>query len=252
MKLQYCSDLHLEFKENKKFIKDNPLKPKGDILLLAGDIVPFAIIDREKDFFDFCSDNFKHTYWIPGNHEYYSSDASFRSGRLNESIRSNITLLNNEVIELEGVKIIFTTLWSHISSKNQWYIQRRLSDFHVIKFDEGNFTPRHYNQMHEDSLDFLSTAMAKKFKGKTIVVSHHVPTFLNYPEQYKGDVVNEAFAIELFDKIERSKIDFWIYGHHHCNIPQFKIGETTLLTNQLGYVVNNEHGAFNPEAIINL
>lgn len=74
MKIKYCSDLHLGFPANKTYLKANPLKREGDILLLAGDIVPFADIEKQSDFFNFLSDSFDHTYWVPGNHGYYRSD----------------------------------------------------------------------------------------------------------------------------------------------------------------------------------
>ncbi|HRW21229.1 MAG TPA: metallophosphoesterase, partial [Bacteroidales bacterium] len=80
----------------------------------------------------------------------------------------------------------------------------------------------------------------------------HVPTFLNYPEIYKGDILNEGFGVELFDSIEKSKINYWIFGHHHSNPGEFLIGNTKLLTNQLGYVHHNEHEFFKCNAIINI
>ena len=94
--------------------------------------------------------------------------------------------------------------------------------------------------------------MAKRTDKQRIVVTHHVPTMMHYPEQYKNSNINSAFAVELFDTIESSNATHWIYGHHHCNTPAFKIGNTTMLTNQLGYVQQNEHQLFDPSAIIEI
>jgi predicted phosphohydrolase len=233
MKIQYCSDLHLEFPENKFFLENNRIRTVGDILILAGDILPLRFKNKTKysDFYNYLSDSFDSIYWIPGNHEYYHSDISKIQGELNEQIRSNFSIVNNVSVIHGDVRILFSTLWTKISSNNKWTIEQGL---------------------HYQSIRFLEEELNRDDQKKVIVATHHVPTFLNYPEKYKGDILNEAFAVELYDLIEKSKIDYWIFGHHHQNIPEFEIGNTKMLTNQLGYVKYEEHGGYENSKVIEI
>lgn len=250
MTLQYCSDLHLEFKENCNYIKTHCLQVKGDILILAGDVVPFALMSKHDDFFNYVSDHFACTYWLPGNHEYYHSDLSLRSGSFLESIRKNVFLINDITVEHESNKLIFSTLWSSINPANRQQIERGMNDFHVIRFDKRRFSAAEFNQLHEHSLHFIKEELDNPADGKTVVITHHVPTFENYPVQYKTSVLNQAFAVDLGPLISQSGPDYWIYGHIHNNTPDFTIGKTRLITNQLGYVHCNEHGLFQPDKFI--
>ena len=115
MLLQYVSDLHLEFPENKSYIRANPILPVGDILVIAGDLLPFILLEKHKDFFDYLANNFEQTYWIPGNHEYYLYDIGLKAPSFCEKIRSNVSLVNNWSLKTDVAKIIFSTLWTKIS-----------------------------------------------------------------------------------------------------------------------------------------
>lgn len=247
MIVQYCSDLHLEFRENRNYLQKNPLNVSGEVLILAGDIMLFRELDQYDYFFDYLSDHFEIIYWIPGNHEYYYSDIKDRTGFLNERLRNNLFLVNNCSVEHNGTQFVFSTLWSRVHPANEWHIQNSISDFQVIKANGNFFSVSDFNRLHEEALNFILSTLEKR-NQKTIVVSHHVPTFFNYPKQYKGSVLNEAFATELFPFIEKSGPDYWIFGHHHSNIPEFNIGQTKMLTNQLGYVHSNEHHGFQRDA----
>ena len=248
--IQYCSDLHLEFKANEKYLLQNPLLPKADILVLAGDILPFKLLDKPCNFLDFVADNFETTYWIPGNHKYYHYDLADLKLPLYEKIRENVILLNNHTVVYNNMELVFSTLWSHIPPQFEWVVRQSVNDFNLIKNAGKNLTPAGFNALHTTDFDYLKGALAIPTDKERMVVTHHVPTFMNYPEQYKNSNINGAFAVELYDFIENSKAMAWIYGHHHCNIPDFKIGNTSMLTNQLGYVQSNEHKHFNNSKIV--
>ena len=252
MKIQYCSDLHLELRQNLTFILRNPLEIKGDILILAGDIIPFCKIESISSFFDTISLNYKKVFWLPGNHEYFGSDIQCRSGSFCETIRPNVYLLNNYVVEIENVRFLFSTLWSQISLESSKAIEKTLFDYKQIKRGDLNLTVEHSNQLHKDAIVFLESELAKKTDKETIVISHHVPTFYNYPEQFKENPYREGFATEISELIIDTGIQFWLFGHHHENVPSFKINQTTLLTNQLGYLKYKKNTSFRRDAFFEI
>ena len=121
-----------------------------------------------------------------------------------------------------------------------------------IKNNGRVFAPDDYNQIHNSCLNYLKQEILENNCVQTIVVTHHVPTMLNYPEKYKGSILNAAFTVELYDLIVDSDIDFWVFGHHHQNNCDFTVGKTRLLSCQLGYVELNEHMDFSGSKIISI
>ena len=49
LKIQFVSDLHLEFPQNRQYLQDHPLQVTGDILLIAGDSAYLDLPDSDSD-----------------------------------------------------------------------------------------------------------------------------------------------------------------------------------------------------------
>jgi predicted phosphohydrolase len=248
MKVQYASDLHLEIYSNKNEISDNPIRPVADVLVLAGDITKMNELHYSDHIFDYFSENWKIVIMIPGNHEYYNNTdyKTIMKPKLNEKIRDNVILVNNDVIKFNDVNFICTTMWSHLKNYDEiMAVTGFLNDFKVIKAKEEYMkypkplTSLRFNYLHQDARAFLFDAL-QEYKGqKNIVVTHHAPTqMVNHPD-FKGSPVNAGFVVELYDWIYDFDISHWVYGHTHRNI-DVEINGTNVVSNQMGYVGYNE------------
>jgi len=234
MKVQVCSDLHLEFATNREWLKKNPLIVKGDILIIAGDTYYLDRDFSELEFIKKVSDEFKSVYILPGNHEYYGGyNIATALEPTNQKIFENVYIVNNQTIEIEDVKFIFSTMWSKID-RNVVEVMRGMMDFRKIIFNEQNFTVNDFNTIHEKAIEFLTNAL--KEAGKKVVITHHLPSSKCNAAEFKNSVLNEAFCVDKTRLILNSEIDFWIYGHSHRNLDDFAIGGTKMITNQFGYV----------------
>ena len=77
MKIQFVSDLHLEFPDNRAWLAAHPLEVTGDILLIAGDTAYLDLPDSGRetykayDFWDWASRHYKQVIVCLGNHDFY-------------------------------------------------------------------------------------------------------------------------------------------------------------------------------------
>ncbi len=252
MLIQYCSDLHQEFPDNRVWLAENPLLPEGDILTLAGDTHHLGKDFARLPLWDKLSKDFRETYVLPGNHEYYGGyNVATGLSETKEAIRNNVWLVNNCVVEKPEVRLVFTTLWSRIE-KHVNEVLLGMNDFHRIRYEGKLIGIEHYNQLHQAAMDFLINALTAPSQKKLLVVSHHLPSDLCNDDEFTGSVLNEAFCVDLTSLIRASRIDAWLYGHSHRNVEEIKIGNTQMLTNQLGYVYLGEHRHFRPNACLAL
>ena len=254
MKVQYASDLHLEFHDNSVFVTRSPFQVMGDVLVLAGDTFPLREYEdfRKHRFFDWCEEHFSETLLIPGNHEYYRSFADDYPDSWALELRPHVRMFENRVVRVDDTDFILSTLWSHVPYSAWPRLRSGMNDFRLIRLHRGEFTATSYNALHERDLSFIKEAVAASGAARKVVVTHHVPSRLLVAPEFVGSSLESGFTVDLTDYIESSGVDLWVYGHSHRSIDR-TIGGTHVLSNQLGYVACAEHkGNFSGDRFVTL
>lgn len=242
MKIQYASDIHLELSDNSRFIKSMPFEVAGDVLVFAGDTG--YLRDRtlpNLKFWKWASANYREVLLIPGNHEFYGNgDVLAYGDSWSREILPNVHYHQNKVVRIDDTDFILSTLWSHISPQDEYFVSRGMNDFRQILYGGRRFTTDDFNAEHQKCLAFIKQSVSESDAKHIVVVTHHLPTLEVVAPQHKGSLLNSAFATELGDFIADSRIDVWIFGHSHANIDTV-IGNTRIVSNQMGYVYYGEH-----------
>ena len=254
MRIQYASDLHLEFSENTRYLKEHPLEVVGDILVLAGDIMLFGEKQlSEHPFWDWCSDHYVHTFIVPGNHEYYNRvDVLATLNNFTYPMRKNVTYVNNRSITLGDTELFFTTLWSIVGDNDLAAVQMGMNDCRRIAFGDHLLLATDYGKAHDKCMAWLKDALSKSTALHKVVVTHHCPILAEDP-RYDDNGLSSAFVVDLEEFIAGSDIDYWIFGHTHWNAKRgTKVGKTTLLTNQMGYLTHGGEEGFMLNEVIEI
>ena len=254
MRIQYASDLHLEFADNWRVLKqEEPMNVRGDILVLAGDIGYLGDDNYQTHpFWDWASESYQQVIVALGNHEFYKfyDLSSMHDGLIGE-IRPNIHYYYNVVVHIQDIDIIVSTLWANITLEDAYITEHSVTDFRRILYGEDVLTFADFNREHKRCLEFIKQSVADSTAKHKIVVTHHVPSFQLMSPEFQGSRINGAFTVELADYIATSGIDYWIYGHSHRNIDK-TIGTTRCICNQFGYAFHNEHLTFDGNKYIEI
>lgn len=291
MKIQLLSDLHLE--ANPDFVPAPA--PEADLLVLAGDIGSYqtrrdgSVMDEPDWGLQRFSPLPQFAGWpapvvfVPGNHEYDALDMDQAHTDLRAACdRLGIQWLERETVQMQGVRLIGTTLWSDFDALGEHapsptparhgraaaVAPKRAPDplTHRLRQREKAFrAANHYlekmrGQRHGRLFDaeamralgldcqaWLRQALAQPFDGPTVVITHFAPTLHSADPRYGLSPGTAGFCNGLDDLLPLA--DFWLHGHLHCPT-DVQVGRCRIIANPLGYHDKNEQAAFVPASCI--
>jgi predicted phosphodiesterase len=297
MKLQLLSDLHLE--ANPGYVAEPAAG--ADLLVLAGDIGSYqrrrdGSVMQEADWgLQRFSPLPQYAGWpvpvvfVPGNHEYDALDVDVAHRAMRATCeRLGIQWLEREVMVVDGVRLVGTTLWadydalaevmppaptpvrknhqrpgpvpmgpSSADPVNHRLRQRekafRAANFYLSKMAGQRrgalFDAAAMRELALECQAWLGEALAQPHEGRTVVVTHFAPTLHSADPRYGLSPGTAGFCNALDDLLLLA--DLWLHGHLHC--PQDKqVGRCRIVANPLGYAEKDEQAAFQPAALIGI
>lgn len=242
MTFDLISDLHLTF-----YTKDvlPGIKPSSKVLAILGDVCEIRQFGQLMPFFERVSNQWEYVLYVPGNHEFYC-------GHLSDTTRlmvgwlqrlPNIIVMDNDVVAIDGVRYICSTLWSDMDKSNpsvELACTDLISDYRYIRKDpivaDRKITTRDTVNLFNANVSFIK-AMLELSEPNTpdVVLTHHAPSYLSVSTKYKGNVCNGAFVSDLSNLIlDNPSIKVWAHGHTHSSA-DYTIGDCRVIANPYGY-----------------
>ena len=236
MRIQFASDLHLEFFESR-FPEFRGVEPTdSDVLVLAGDIAKGSRV------FDLFGNWHCPVVYVPGNHEFYGGALQPVLDEILERAGAypNITVLNGSSVAISSVRFLGCTLWTDYElfgkecrEEAMRVCGEKIYDHSVIQRQNGApFRPIDACEAHWLQRQLIEKELAQPFQGKTILVTHHAPHPNSVHPLFSADITSASFTSNLTGIVGMA--DVCIHGHLHESF-DYMVGETRVVSNPLGY-----------------
>jgi len=277
MKVEYISDLHLDFwiKEHNRSIKLESLIKQfckslelfgADVLIIAGDLGHYYVQDSL--FLKYVKSIYKDVIIVNGNHDRYLVSNSTKSKyKLNSENRiteiksfcrsNSIHYLDGDIISINGIKFggvgmswdksFIEQLYARDVSKHEvlTLFRNTMNDSHNIynKQNEAYFMKHYSNSQVSrfDPLDFYESELnkLKNIKDVDVIITHYGPCLPpNMSLEYANSNISTFFYFDGSKEIERINAKYWIHGHTHARA-DYVNKKTRILVNPLGYPGEN-------------
>jgi len=242
LKIQFFSDIHLEFGQF------DPSPTDADVIVAAGDIgVGLQGIEWLKQLG-------KPTIYVAGNHEYYGGDLVHTRVAIAElTASSRVSFLENETLELDGVRFLGATLWTDYHDGDREVMEQaklQMNDYQQIRCASRPLTPDQLYDINWESRFWLARELGVPYPGKTVVVTHHAPTMRSWPRSNPSDY-RATYCNDLDDFFARYDIDVWVHGHVHA-VVDHQQERTRVVCNPRGYAGYQVVDGFSPDKTLEL
>ncbi len=257
MRLLVLSDLHVEFAPMAALVGAQRIDEGVDVVVLAGDIhvgVQGLVWARE---------TFPHKtiVYVAGNHELYDGDWDLGLQLMCENAHDlGIHFLENNCVDINGLRFLGCTLWTDFElfgadqrDAAMAVARRTMVDYRAItKGPSPNdqstglmqaLQPWDTWERHQQSRAWLDRALAQAEPRRTVVVTHHYPSYQSTAVIYQNDLGTAAFGSNLEHWMGRAAL--WIHGHTHTSF-DYRIKSTRVVCNPRGYPLHRKGGFENP------
>lgn len=242
MRINYFSDVHLEFGEQSL------PETNADVVIAAGDIGVF------RQGVDWLKAIKKPVVYVAGNHEFYNAEYNQVLAMLRqECAGSNIQFLEQDLWFFQGVRFLGCTLWTDLfvdGADKAQAIGKTLNDFRKIRFHDDEFNQNHFSELHQESRRWLEKQLAQPYAGRTVVVTHHAPTEWSWIETPNA-LKKMAYCNDLKWLFHEYEIAAWFHGHVH-NLGDYRIADARILSNTRGYLGRREVNGFDINKVIDI
>jgi len=212
MRIQYCSDLHLEMNPAVEYT--TLLTPVAPVLALLGDIGDPESPELGK-FLEWCTRIWKQVLYVPGNHEFWRLKPGSKKTipstlailRSYEKLYPNLMIMwRGKVYSEDGIIVLGTPLWSRPAEGVIPHEQER-----AWVDNDRTFDAQTLSTLHQEDLNWIKQELNAARGTMVVMLTHYAPSLLLINRNWIERPESTLYASDL-DILIRPPIVAWRVG----------------------------------------